>query len=202
MLSRIYIAHVRHKTIGGPPTHADTHPFLREFLGRDYFFAHNGTLKDLNAECPLDRYHPVGGTDSEYAFCCILGEIVRRGSHLNSAADYDFLHEQLAKLNHRGQLNCLISDGSSLMCYHDMNGYKGLSWRKLDGAGREPGHFEDGEMQMAIESSVDNRGYIAATHSLGGENWHSFQPGQLMVFREGALAYSSCPMPASAVRAG
>src|SRR5690242_3220237 len=42
--SRIYIGHVRHKTTGGAPTYADTHPFARELGGRDYCFAHNGTL--------------------------------------------------------------------------------------------------------------------------------------------------------------
>src|SRR4051794_36679571 len=36
LLSQTYIGHVRHKTVGGEPTHADTHPFLREFAGRDY----------------------------------------------------------------------------------------------------------------------------------------------------------------------
>ena len=44
LLSRIYLAHVRHKTMGGEPTHADTHPFHRERDGRDYCFAHNGTI--------------------------------------------------------------------------------------------------------------------------------------------------------------
>ena len=28
--SAIYVAHVRHRTVGGEPTHADTHPFRRE----------------------------------------------------------------------------------------------------------------------------------------------------------------------------
>src|SRR4051794_23895276 len=42
--SRIFIAHVRHRTTGGEPTHADTHPFRRELGGREYCCAHNGTL--------------------------------------------------------------------------------------------------------------------------------------------------------------
>src|SRR5262245_54687645 len=33
--SHLYIAHVRHKTTGGTPTHADTHPFARELSGRE-----------------------------------------------------------------------------------------------------------------------------------------------------------------------
>src|SRR5712691_10887734 len=51
--SRIYIAHVRHKTTGGVPTHADTHPFSRELAGREYCFAHHGTLAGPFWEIPL-----------------------------------------------------------------------------------------------------------------------------------------------------
>ena len=35
LLSSIYIAHVRHRTTGSTPTHADTHPFSRELAGRE-----------------------------------------------------------------------------------------------------------------------------------------------------------------------
>src|SRR5438034_1519094 len=44
LLSSTYVAHVRQKTTGHTPTHADTHPFSRELNGREYCFAHNGTL--------------------------------------------------------------------------------------------------------------------------------------------------------------
>src|SRR5438874_5416469 len=37
--AQLYLAHVRHKTAGGLPTHADTHPFVREWAGREYCFA-------------------------------------------------------------------------------------------------------------------------------------------------------------------
>src|SRR5688500_11347688 len=72
--SPIYIAHVRHKTVGGPATHADTHPFTRELRGRDYCFAHNGTLLGLASAASLKRYKPLGATDSELAFCLLLDE--------------------------------------------------------------------------------------------------------------------------------
>src|SRR5438105_4098107 len=56
--SQIYIAHVRYKTTGAEPTHADTHPFARELGGREYCFAHNGTIEGYQ-ELPLGRYRPV-----------------------------------------------------------------------------------------------------------------------------------------------
>src|SRR4051812_9080028 len=59
LLSPVYLAHVRHGTTGGKPTHADTHPFARELGGRDYCFAHNGTLTGFD-RLPLGRFRPVG----------------------------------------------------------------------------------------------------------------------------------------------
>ena len=80
-----YLAHVRHKTIGGEPNHADTHPFARELGGRDYCFAHNGTLDGPAWELPLGAYRPVGETDSERFFCHLLHEIAARGGPLDDA---------------------------------------------------------------------------------------------------------------------
>src|SRR5438876_33146 len=119
LLSPIYIAHVRHRTTGGEPTHADTHPFSRELAGREYCFAHNGTLTNLSAEFPLGRYRPVGATDSEYMFCHLMEELACRGEHLESESDWRWLHGKFAALNKGSKLNCLLSDGKRLFTYRD-----------------------------------------------------------------------------------
>src|SRR5688572_6979289 len=75
--SQIYIGHIRHKPTGGAPTHADTHPFGRELSGREYCFAHNGTLTGPFWEIPLGRYRPIGATDSEHLFCHLLEEVAK-----------------------------------------------------------------------------------------------------------------------------
>ena len=75
LLSRVYLAHVREKTVGGAPVHADTHPFHREQGGTDYAFAHNGTLAGAAWDLPLGRHRPVGATDSERFFCHLLHEL-------------------------------------------------------------------------------------------------------------------------------
>lgn len=191
LLSRIYIAHVRHKTVGGRSTHADTHPFLRELGGREYAFAHNGTLIDLNVDCPLSGFNPIGSTDSEYAFCFLMGQIERRGDHLAGDAAYEWLHNELTSLNRHGQLNCLLSDGRSLICYHDVGAYKGLVWRKIDQPGQQLEPFADSEMQIELESGRSIHGFIVASHPLGGSDWRSFQPGELIVIEQGVLRYSS-----------
>src|SRR5262249_44426862 len=77
ILASIYVAHVRHRTVGSRLRHADSHPFGREYAGRDYCFAHNGTLVGFREALPLTRFHPVGDTDSEHFFCFLLGQIAK-----------------------------------------------------------------------------------------------------------------------------
>ena len=121
--SRLYLAHVRHKTTGGEPTHADTHPFARELRGRDYCFAHNGTLESVFNKLRLGRFRPVGATDSEHFFCHLLEELDQASACLTTPASWRWLHGQLLAANRLGQLNCLLTDGERLFCYHDAAGY-------------------------------------------------------------------------------
>lgn len=74
--SRIVIAHVR-RANRGRVTLENTHPFSRELWGRTFTFAHNGQLKGVK-RLTLGRFKPVGTTDSEHAFCWMLGRLEER----------------------------------------------------------------------------------------------------------------------------
>src|SRR6185369_12141779 len=74
--TKLAIGHVRQKT-RGPTSLANTHPFVRELWGRHFVFAHNGTLRTVRRHA-LGRFHPIGTTDSEHAFCVLL-ERLRSG---------------------------------------------------------------------------------------------------------------------------
>jgi predicted glutamine amidotransferase len=189
--SAIYVAHVRHKTVGGQATHADTHPFLRELGGRDYIFAHNGTLVDLPQASVCNRFHALGATDSERAFCLLLERIEQRQGALEAVADFRWLSEELARLNAHGKLNCLVSDGRSLFCYRDCLGRGGLAWRSLSVPAQQHEHFGDREVDVAFESPETIRAVIVATQPLDASEWHDFLPGELMVLQEGRVAFSS-----------
>src|SRR3954468_13371174 len=67
------IAHVRKRTVGRVCLE-NTHPFKRVLWGRDWIFAHNGTLPQVR-DRPLGEFSPVGDTDSEHAFCWLLSEV-------------------------------------------------------------------------------------------------------------------------------
>ena len=69
------VGHIRRRTRGAR-TLANTHPFVRELWGRSLTFAHNGTVRGVKRH-KLGRYHPIGTTDSEYAFCTILNRLDR-----------------------------------------------------------------------------------------------------------------------------
>lgn len=189
--SSIYIAHVRHKTVGGQPTHADTHPFAREWGGREFCFAHNGTLLDLPGGAPLGRYRPIGATDSEYGFCHLLEKIADRSRHLDEAADWQWLHRQLSRINALGKFNCLFSDGKHLFCYFDVAGHNGLTLRKVHIHSHQMRRFEDAQLQVDLEDNTLNRGYAVATHPLSASGWHSFHRGELIVLRAGEIRFSS-----------
>ena len=189
--SHIFIGHVRHATVGGPPKHGDTHPFSRELLGRHYCFAHNGTLTSVVDELPLDRFQPIGDTDSEHAFCYLLNHVARRGDHLESAADFVWLHKELRALNELGKLNCLLSDGKRLFCYHDVNGFKGLH---MHGAGlrdHERRHLDDPGVSLNLASEAPAHGVIVATRPLNALAWHPLRTGELVVIEAGRLEFSS-----------
>jgi glutamine amidotransferase len=191
LMASIYLAHVRHKTVGGAATHADTHPFARELHGRDYCFAHNGTLVAPAGELRLGLFRPVGSTDSEHAFCHLLDEVARREVDLSAEPGWRWLHEKLAWLNRLGKLNCLLSDGLRLFCYFDQEGHKGLSWRRIEIRNHQTRRFEDSEMQIDLEGKSLNHGYVVATHPLSTSGWHSFQRGELVVLEAGEMRFSS-----------
>jgi glutamine amidotransferase len=189
--SSLYIAHVRRRTIGVEPTYADTHPFARELNGRDYCFAHNGTLRGRIWELPLGRYRPIGITDSERAFCCLLETIARQAEPLKSEQDWRALHMELTQFNELGQLNCLLSDGERLFCYHDQAGYKGLTFRKVHLRDGETRRFEDEELKIDLAEGAVNHGFVVATNPLSRHGWHRFLPGELIVLEKGIIRYSS-----------
>lgn len=188
--SSIYVAHVRHKTMGGANKHADTHPFVRELDGREYCFAHNGTLLGLTTY-PLGRFRPLGDTDSEYAFCYLLELLAREEQSLADPASWRWLHEKLSSLNRLGKLNCLLSDGVRLFCYHDMAGHKGLNIRKILIGNDQLRSLSDSELHVDLAAASQNQGHAVATHPLSATGWHKFIPGELIVLEGGAMVHSS-----------
>ena len=186
----IYIGHVRHKTVGGPVTHADTHPFVRELNGREYCLAHNGTLSDLAAAFPLGRFHPLGYTDSEHAFCHLLDAIANEPGDLQTETSWCWLHTKLQSMNAHGRMNFLFSNGGSLFCYHDLGGHKGLTWRAIDGPALQSGRLEDKDLKVELDAAPASHGVVVASCPLSGTDWQAVRPGELLVVQDGEILFS------------
>jgi glutamine amidotransferase len=187
--STIGIAHVRHRT-RGRLTHADTHPFRRELDGKEYCFAHNGTLPTIRTR-KTRRFQPVGQTDSEHFFCLLLEHIAAWTDGVASPDNWSALHDLLSDYNREGTLNFLLADGERLVAYHDRDGWKGLTLRRMAVHAPESSRLEDDEVRVEVGGEPFNYGIVVATCPLSSAGWESFQKGELVVLEGGVMRYSS-----------
>jgi glutamine amidotransferase len=188
--SKIFVSHVRYTSVGSK-SHMNTHPFQRELHGKEFVFAHNGTL-DNYTELPIGRFMPVGETDSEYVFCHIMRCIEERNINEWTSENFRWLWNQLKTINDKGSLNCVFSDGEYLFCYHDKGGYNGLCFVQR----KAPFSMvrledEDFEVNLSEEKDPSQKGFIIATRRLTNERWENFYPGELIVFKDGNIVFSS-----------
>src|SRR5205823_14209675 len=83
-----------------------------ELWGRHWVFAHNGTVKQ---RAKLGRFRPIGNTDSEHAFCALLGALdhdFRGYPRAQELADAVAAHARA--IGRAGTFNMLLGDGSQL----------------------------------------------------------------------------------------
>ena len=177
------IAHIR-KATRGVVGLENTHPFMRELWGRYWIFAHNGTL-DGFAPRLGGRFHPVGTTDSELAFCCILEamceafpagmpEVVPLARLLRD------LNDQMSR---HGNFNYLLSNGSLLFAHCADR----LSYIVRE-APFTTAHLldEDVEVDFSQVTTPDDRVAVIATAPLtDNEPWEALASGELAAFQDG-----------------
>ncbi|MCK6534926.1 MAG: class II glutamine amidotransferase [Polyangiaceae bacterium] len=179
------IGHIRKKT-RGPVTLANTHPFVRELWGRDWVFAHNGTVRAAR-QLKLGRFRPVGTTDSEHAYCHLL-EALRAGFR-----DYpkqpgelrDAVAQVAGRIGRRGSFNFLLGDGQRLyarcatkLCYIVRKAPFGFARLSDDDVAVDFSEVTTPRDRVAIVSTVPLTTNEAWTHG---------EPGTLWVFDKGRL---------------
>ena len=197
--SRIFIAHVR-KASKGAVTYSNSHPFARVVRGRDYAYAHNGTIRTFRGLRP-GRFKPVGTTDSELLFCHLLKFIGER--RISDWTDEDFLELRgfLVALNRLctkkggkpNKLNVLLSDGETLIVYTDLYG-RGTLHRLLLRKPAEELREEDrpSECHSITDGSGKFLAVIATVPLPHNKRWVEMEPGELCALRDGRLVFSSC----------
>lgn len=179
------ISHIRQANRGGVSLE-NTHPFIREFWGRNITFAHNGQLtghKDLK----LTTDWPIGGTDSELAFCWIMGQL--RTKYTSRPKNWQSVFRYIAKLckqlNKLGVFNALVSDGIHLLAYCSNN----LHWITRRAPFGEA-NLIDTEMKVNFKEETTDKDVVTviATQPLtDNESWHKLEPQQWCLFKLGEV---------------
>jgi len=197
--SKTIISHVRRST-RGIPSYLNTHPFYRrlrtESMNREFAFAHNGTLTQIE-RLRFKKYTPVGETDSEQAFCHILDILSESETATWGVHDFQSFEKILREINDgKNTLNCIFSDGSYLFCYSDENDYNnGLRFTKQVAPFGSIELIADDdrlgsvELRSEIPSAVDQSGYLISTRILTSGEWTEFCEGELIVFKDGQIVY-------------
>lgn len=200
--SRTFISHVRRSTRGNR-SYANTHPFYRVVTinerRKEYCLAHNGTLSNMS-KLNLSKIFPIGETDSEQLLCYLIEQMEKEGISEMTPHAFEFLESLLREVNEvDNTLNCMISDGEYLLCYSDENRHNGgLRFAKQD---HPFGGIDLTDNEIALGSvdirsanidgdvAVGQAGYIIVTRALSGDVWTEFNPGELIVFRQGLIVY-------------
>lgn len=183
--SEIVISHIRQANVGGVRL-ANTHPFVREMWGQPWCYAHNGQLSGWQA-LPLGVYQPVGNTDSEHAFCWLMGELRRAFPEPPSEREglWRLLHRLCEQLRELGVFNLLLADGEYL--------YTFCSTKLAHITRRAPfgrASLSDAELKVnfAEHTTPDDVVSVLATEPLtDNEDWVRMTPGELLVWRQGEI---------------
>jgi glutamine amidotransferase len=197
MSSRLALGHVR-KATQGAAVFMNCQPFARELGGAWHVFAHNGHLDRAGLEqvAPGSVAMPVGETDSEQAFCALLGSIARIGRKgpPSLEARAQAVASFARRMRELGPANFLYADGDALFAHghRRMHGREGI---------RPPGLW-----MLELPEGVANAcGNMAGFHSDANDapgpavilasvplspdrRWRPLEEGELVVVRNGALA--------------
>ncbi|HEY8386107.1 MAG TPA: class II glutamine amidotransferase, partial [Porticoccaceae bacterium] len=181
----IVISHIRQANVGQIRL-ANTHPFSREMWGKPWCYAHNGQLSGWQ-NLPLSTFTPIGTTDSEHAFCWLLGELHSAFPTLpeERAPLWETLHLCCERLRSLGVFNLLLSDGDYLYTY--------CSTKLTHITRRAPfGQAQLTDTELTVDfsehtTSNDVVSVIATEPLTGNEQWTAMVPGELLVWHEGEI---------------
>src|SRR5262249_31795055 len=171
----------------------NTHPFVRELWGRHFVFAHNGTVRDVRRH-KLGRFHPIGETDSEHAFCALLSRLDSAFRDYPGKQLWPVIAELAAEIGAHGSFNFLLGDGTHLYarCATKLH----YIIRKAPFA-RATLCDEDLCVDFSQVTTPRDRVAVIATQPLTrDETWTAAVAGRMWVFHNGGLrATLPSPLP-------
>jgi predicted glutamine amidotransferase len=160
-----------------------------------HLFAHNGELDGIWDEMPLraGSFHPVGQTDSEYAFCVLLDRLSapwrRYISPPTLSERLAIVAETAAEFRRLGPANFLYSDGDVLFAHSHKR-----HWDEGGGhfsEARPPGlsvatHRELSVKGLKVEAPTDETDVLyVASVPLTSEGWSPVPEGAVIALQQG-----------------
>ncbi len=178
------VAHIR-KATQGRVALENTHPFVRELWGRYWVFAHNGDLKGFE---PLlhGAFRPVGGTDSERAFCWLMQELAKAHASVPTITELTATLRELALIAAKhGTFNFMLNNGQALWAHCSTHLHHLVRQHPFVQATLQD---DDVSVDFAPLASAGDRVAIVVTEPLTkNETWVAFAPGELRVFLAGQV---------------
>jgi len=199
----LFVVHIRTATWGAI-SDANTQPFARSWGGRDWLFAHSGSLRQRPQPRSGAPFEPVGSTDTELVFCELMNRFAERGWRSIGDSSLETLREWLGAINELGHLTSVLTDGHDLCVYADRDGggiYVCEVLPPYDSAS-----FGDGDLEVDLcKRGVKSRKGVIVSSSplqINGEHaadrWRLVPAGHLLVVRQGALRAELGPPAAAA----
>lgn len=197
LASSLFVLHIRTAT-WGQISDANTQPFQRSFGGRDWLFAHSGSLEHRVELPETTIFTPVGSTDTEAIFCDLLERFARRKWTSIGEADPEVLREWLDAINAHGTLTIVLADGRDLLVYSDRNpaDNKGIYFAEILPPYEELIISDDDlAVDLTGRGVKSRKGVVIASSPLAGgaAKWHKLDPGHLILIRQGHIRVHVAP---------
>lgn len=195
--SPLVISHIR-KATQGAHILANCQPFMRELGGRMHVFAHNGDLDAHRLKhLPLGVHRPIGSTDSEYAFCVLLGRLASFWLDSSGIPSIDgrrrVIEDFAAEIRALGPANFLYADSDALFVHaHKRQRQASGSWLPGLHALCRTCSAATGELRTEGLSITGSGGeqhvvLVASVPLTTEPGWRALDAGEVLAVRNGAI---------------
>ncbi len=192
--STVFFCKVRGAATGY--THLETQPFSRSFAGQDWVFMHNGDLdKTAMAKLHFNKsifLEPMGRTDSELAFCFLLGKVQDYGARTLADVDHQVLLSWFLQLDDMGSADMVLSDGITVAAFYGTQSDTHLYYSRV-----RPPHSEEGYQSDSASFTLSNprdtfrTALVFCSAPFRQGDWKTMQKGQLIIARRGAVVWTN-----------
>lgn len=196
--SATFLLHIRAATWGAL-SEANTQPFSRIWGGREWLFAHSGSLQARPTLAPDSIFEPVGSTDSEVIFCDLMNRIAQQRWRSLQDADPELLRQWLASINELGTLNVTLTDGRDLCVYTDRTRSGFFAWELRPPYETVVFGDADVEVDLTRRGAKSRKGWLLSSRELASTpgsipaDWRLLQPGHLFRVRQGVIEATAAP---------